>query len=402
MKKILLITAFGLMIMGFAKAQAPQMMNYQAVVRDVSGNIQPNQTVSFRLGILQGSTSGINVFSETHSASTNAFGLVNLPIGGGTLVSGNFSGINWTTGPYFVQIELDDTGGSSYSLMGTSQLLSVPYALYAENSGSAANDSDQDSTNELQALSQAGNTVTLSNGGGNISVADADADPNNEIQALSISNDTLFLSNGGFVVLPAGQPDTDDQTLSISNDTLYIADGNSVDLSSYANTDSQTLSLTGDTLAISNGNDVVLYDHPIEMTGATPVDRQIKFVGDPADSTDAVNAQTLQWSSLVYAEATGNTDTFMVAVSPAVTILRPGTTIMFKANHAISGASCLNLNGLGPIAIKKNVTADLAAGEILNGQMVQVVYDGNVFQVGAGSLSSGGASDEPCYTCDGF
>ena len=116
-------------------AQSPNKINYQAVARDNSGNTLPNTAVSFRLSVLQGSASGTAVFSETHNLLTNAFGLANIAIGGGTVVSGTMSGINWSAGPYFIKVELDTTGGSNYALMGTSELLSVPYALYAANVG---------------------------------------------------------------------------------------------------------------------------------------------------------------------------------------------------------------------------------------------------------------------------
>lgn len=116
-------------------AQPPQSFKYQAVVRDNSGNVIANQNVSFRIGILQGSPSGTLVYSETHSATANDFGLVNLEIGNGTVVSGVFANIAWASGSYFLQLEIDETGGTNFQVMGTSQLLSVPYALYSASTG---------------------------------------------------------------------------------------------------------------------------------------------------------------------------------------------------------------------------------------------------------------------------
>lgn len=116
-------------------AQSPNAFNYQAVVRDASGVVTSNQTVNFRISILKTSTSGTTVYSESHSATTNDFGLANLKIGEGTLLSGNMATIDWGNDDYFVQVELDATGGANYQMMGTSQLLSVPFAMYAKNSG---------------------------------------------------------------------------------------------------------------------------------------------------------------------------------------------------------------------------------------------------------------------------
>jgi hypothetical protein len=120
-----------------AKAQAPQSFNYQAVARDASGAVLSNQAVSFRISLLQGNTTVTNAYTETHAVTTNYLGLVNFAIGSGTVVSGNFATINWVQGPYFAQIELDANNSGTYVLMSTSQLLSVPYALYSATSGSS-------------------------------------------------------------------------------------------------------------------------------------------------------------------------------------------------------------------------------------------------------------------------
>ena len=118
-------------------AQVPQSLNYQAVARNSTGALIANHPVSLRLSILSGSSTGTVVYSETQSATTNQFGLFTLSIGTGTPVSGTFNTINWSTGQYWLKAELDATGGSSYVAMGTSQLLSVPFALYAANAGTS-------------------------------------------------------------------------------------------------------------------------------------------------------------------------------------------------------------------------------------------------------------------------
>ncbi len=132
MKKIYSLMLILLACAASISAQAPQGFSYQAVARDLSGQILPNQGVSFRFSLLQGSLSGTAVYSETQSVTTNDHGLVNLSIGNGSVLSGNFQSIDWSLGPYFLQVELDPSGGSAYVAAGTSQLLSVPYALYAE------------------------------------------------------------------------------------------------------------------------------------------------------------------------------------------------------------------------------------------------------------------------------
>jgi len=112
-------------------AQSPQRMSYQAVIRDASGKLVKESNVGVRITVLQGSAGGAAVYSETHNVPTNVNGLLTLEIGGGT-TTGHFSDINWANGPYFLKTETDPGGATNYSITGVSQLLSVPFALYAQ------------------------------------------------------------------------------------------------------------------------------------------------------------------------------------------------------------------------------------------------------------------------------
>lgn len=132
MKKIYSILA-GLLLTASVFAQAPQKMSYQAVIRNSSNALITSTPVGMQISVLQGSSSGTAVYVETQTPSTNANGLVSAEIGDGTVVSGNFSTINWANGPYFIKTETDPTGGTAYSIVGTNELMSVPYALNAAN-----------------------------------------------------------------------------------------------------------------------------------------------------------------------------------------------------------------------------------------------------------------------------
>ncbi len=116
-------------------AQAPQKMSYQAVIRNSSDALVTSTPVGMRISIIQGSIFGASVYVETQTTSTNANGLVSLAIGTGTPVTGTFAGIDWATGPYFIKTETDPLGGTAYTISGTNELMSVPYALYAANGG---------------------------------------------------------------------------------------------------------------------------------------------------------------------------------------------------------------------------------------------------------------------------
>ena len=134
MKRILLSLVAIATLSLSSLAQAPEGFNYQAVVRNAGGIILNNQPVGMRLTVQQGSIGGTAVYTETFTSTTNGYGLVNLEIGTGASTD-DFSTIDWANGPYFMETAVDVTGGTTYSVMGTSQLMSVPYALYAKTSG---------------------------------------------------------------------------------------------------------------------------------------------------------------------------------------------------------------------------------------------------------------------------
>lgn len=122
-----LITA--VLITATIYSQAPDKLSYQAVVRNTGGVLVQNSNVGIKISLLQSTATGTVVYSETHIVTTNVNGLATLEIGGGSVVSGTFANIDWSTGPYFLKTETDPTGGPSYTIIATSQLLSVPYAL---------------------------------------------------------------------------------------------------------------------------------------------------------------------------------------------------------------------------------------------------------------------------------
>ena len=134
MKRVFALAA-ALLLAVMLWAQSPEKMSYQSVVRDASNALVASQTVGMQLSILQGTASGTAVYVETQTPTTNLNGLVSLQIGSGALVSGDFTSINWSSGLYFVKTEIDLLGGNTYTITGTSQLMSVPFALYAKTSG---------------------------------------------------------------------------------------------------------------------------------------------------------------------------------------------------------------------------------------------------------------------------
>lgn len=320
MKHLFLSSLLVLLISEAIFSQVPHALNYQTVVRNSIGEIKINKLVSFKISLLQGSSTGFPVYVETQNKVTNEFGLVTIEIGNGTLVSGNFASIPWGSDSYYLKTEFDISGGNSYEFMGTSQLLSVPYSIFAERAGNAEDDHDKDSINELQTLTKVGNNITLSQNGGTVidsdnqtlslngnqltistgntvtftGAVDLDADPVNELQNLSYSNDTIVITQGNNIVLPhdndldstneiqsiskAGNTitlsnnggavtDSDNQNLSSSvsgiNRTINISNGTGVTIDIADNDNNSTnelqyLSFSNDTLSLSNGNSIFL------------------------------------------------------------------------------------------------------------------------------------------------
>lgn len=132
--KLLIISIPALLFCQLSWAQSPDKMSYQAVVRDANQELLVNTQIGMKISILQGSEQGNVVYSETQTPTTNINGLVSLQIGG----QSGFSEINWANGPYYIKSETDPGGGSNYSISGTSQLLSVPYALHAKTVDTAS------------------------------------------------------------------------------------------------------------------------------------------------------------------------------------------------------------------------------------------------------------------------
>jgi trimeric autotransporter adhesin len=134
-----LFAALLILLTGSMFGQSPQRMSYQCVVRDATGALVTNHTAGIRISILQGTATGTLVYQETYTPvpQTNANGLISIEIGSGSPTTGTFSAINWAAGPYFLKTETDPAGATNYTITGTTQLLSVPYALYSKTAETA-------------------------------------------------------------------------------------------------------------------------------------------------------------------------------------------------------------------------------------------------------------------------
>ena len=319
MKRIITLL-FACFIGLYAQAQVPQAISYQAVARNAAGAALVNQTISIRITIKDNSSGGPTIYSETHTGvSTNQFGLFTIEVGNGNPVTGTFTSINWGTNTKFMKVEMDPAGGSSYIDMGTSQMLSVPFALYAGavagggagdnwgtqsaatnstltgngTSGSPLGIAQQGATNSqvLQWNGTAWAPATITGGVGD-NWGTQSVVTNSTLTGTGVTGNSLGLAQQGATngqVLkwngaswaPASDLDNDAQTLSINGSNLSISNGNTVVLPTgttytqgtgisiagnvISNTgdlstsnELQTLSISGNTLTISSGNSVIL------------------------------------------------------------------------------------------------------------------------------------------------
>ncbi|MDY0143450.1 MAG: FISUMP domain-containing protein [Bacteroidales bacterium] len=135
-KAAIIITLINLFIIPSVFAQSPDKISYQAVIRNSSNQLVTDQAIGMKISILQNSESGTPIYVETQAPTSNANGLISIKIGGGTVVTGIFTDIDWANNTYFIKTEIDIAGGTNYTITGTSQLLSVPYALHAKTAES--------------------------------------------------------------------------------------------------------------------------------------------------------------------------------------------------------------------------------------------------------------------------
>ncbi len=149
MKRLFTLLA-AVLLTATIRAQAPEKMSYQAVIRDSEGLLVTSSNIGMQISILHGDSEGTALYVERHFPPTNENGLVTLEIGSGTVVSGTFAGIDWTGGPYFLKTETDLAGGANYTISGTSQLLSVPYAMHSRSSEILTGEITEDQISDLK------------------------------------------------------------------------------------------------------------------------------------------------------------------------------------------------------------------------------------------------------------
>ena len=320
-------------------AQAPEKMSYQAVIRDSSDALVTSTEIGMQISILQGSIYGVSVYVETHNTTTNANGLVSIEIGNGTIESGDFTTIDWANDIYFIKTETAPTGGVNYTITGTSQLMSVPYALHAKTAETVenvtVNYSDVVSTPDLtnydtnvnddfdgQYSSLTGspdNVSDFTNDAGYITTfSEVDGDITNEIQDLQLSGNILNITNNGIATeidLSVYLDNTDTQLSDAEIATMgYIKSAEDSD--SNASNEIQDLQLSGNILSITKNGIATEIDLSVYLdnTDTQLSDAEIATMGyiksaEDSDSNASNEIQDLQLSGNILSITNNGTAT---------------------------------------------------------------------------------------------
>ena len=329
MKKLFCIFALSAGLATGAYAQSPAKFNYQGIARNAAGQPIGTQALGMRLSILEGSATGTAVYVETQTVTTNAYGLYTVQIGGGTAVTGTLAGVAWATGNKFLKVEIDPAGGTAYTTLGNSQLLSVPYAFYA-NSAAAPT-----LTLTGTSLSAGGNSVTLPAGAQGPAGPTGPQGPAGAAGATGATGATGAAGATGATGAtgpqgPAGPTYTAGTGITIASNTISAAN------------------LAGDVTGAPNANTVTKIQGT-NVSATAPASAQVlKYNGTAwAPGTDA-DAQTLTVSGSSLSISGGNSVTL-----PTGTTYTAGTGIGITGNvlSATNTSPIWNANQLQSVAV---------------------------------------------------
>ncbi len=401
MKKFYLLSVF-LFFSAFIYAQIPQALTYQAVARNAAGSGLINTNISVRISIKDVTSTGPTLYSETHAVTTNQFGLFTVAIGTGLIQSGVFANIDWAVGSKFMKVEMDATGGSNYIDMGTSQLLSVPYAMVAGSVLSTSTGDDWGTQTAITNTTIGGNGTTASplgiaqqgaatgqtlkwNGSQWAPANDAVGSGGDNWGTQSvITNSTL--TGAGTIASPIGmaqQGATTGQTLKW-NGTAW-APANDID------NDAQSLTLVGSSLTISNGNTVTLPSQ-INYSAGAGVNISGNVISNTGDLSNTNELQTLSVSGNQLTISNGNTVTVNAGnnYTAGTGINVTGTVISNTSPDqivSIAGTGSAIVSGLYP-----NFTVNATDAQILSITGTQIsISNGNSINIPTQTVYTAGS-----------
>ena len=393
-------------------SQSPEKFTYQSIVRSSNGAILQSADVGIRLSVLKSSSIGNSVYSEEHSAKTNKNGIITLIIGDGTTFD-DFSSIDWSTGTYYLKIEVDPLGGNDYLIESTSQLLSVPYALYSGTSGTSINKlklkgenylslSDNElSANKVDLSSNIKGTLSINSGGtgatdaaGARTALGVDAAGTDNSTAVSLATVTdNYLTITGQEVTAGTVPLTLGGTGATDAAGARTALG--VDAAGTDNSTAVSLATVTDNYLTITGQEITSSTVPLSLggTGATDASgaRTALGLGTIAvQGSDAVNIDGGAIDGTTIGTTTPSTGTFSTVSSGTIQSIGD-TDITLKTGNAVTGTITITDGTNGNINISPNGTGQVVIDNLTfpsadgaNGEVLKTDGSGNLSWTSAG------------------
>lgn len=374
MKKLTTLFA-ALSIVLTLQAQAPEKISYQAVIRNSTNALVINHAIGMKVSILQTSATGTVVYAETHTPTTNINGVVTITIGTGNVVSGTFAGINWAAGPYFIKTETDPAGGTAYTITSTSELLSVPYALYASKAANGFSGNYNDLTNKPVIINNTrystavGSDALINTTIGNFNVAvGREALYSNKLGACNTAVGTFCLyknTNGDYnTAIGFG---------SLTNDTLGSLNTGLGAYSLYSNTTGSGNSALGYNALKSNTTGIDNVALGIISLSANTIGSNNTAMGTKSLSANTTGSEnTAIGSSALYANVTGRWNVALGSYALSSSLSDKNTAIGFEAlkattfwdNTAVGYQAMLaNTEGFDNVAMGVNALAANTNGD---------------------------------------
>ena len=393
-------------------SQSPEKFTYQSIVRSSNGAILQSADVGIRLSVLKSSSIGNSVYSEEHSAKTNKNGIITLIIGDGTTFD-DFSSIDWSTGTYYLKIEVDPLGGNDYLIESTSQLLSVPYALYSGTSGTSINKlklkgenylslSDNElSANKVDLSSNIKGTLSINSGGTGATDA-AGARTALGVDAAGTDNSTavsLATVTDNYLTITGQEVTASTVPLSLGGTGATDAAGArtalGVDAAGTDNSTAVSLATVTDNYLTITGQEVTAGTVPLTLggTGATDASgaRTALGLGTIAvQGSDAVNIDGGAIDGTTIGTTTPSTGTFSTVSSGTIQSIGD-TDITLKTGNAVTGTITITDGTNGNINISPNGTGQVVIDNLTfpsadgaNGEVLKTDGSGNLSWTSAG------------------
>ena len=393
-------------------SQSPEKFTYQSIVRSSNGAILQSANIGIRLSVLKSSSIGNSVYSEEHSAKTNKNGIITLIIGDGTTFD-DFSSIDWSTGTYYLKIEVDPLGGNDYLIESTSQLLSVPYALYSGTSGTSINKlklkgenylslSDNElSANKVDLSSNIKGTLSINSGGTGATDA-AGARTALGVDAAGTDNSTavsLATVTDNYLTITGQEVTASTVPLSLGGTGATDAAGArtalGVDAAGTDNSTAVSLATVTDNYLTITGQEITSSTVPLSLggTGATDASgaRTALGLGTIAvQGSDAVNIDGGAIDGTTIGTTTPSTGTFSTVSSGTIQSIGD-TDITLKTGNAVTGTITITDGTNGNINISPNGTGQVVIDNLTfpsadgaNGEVLKTDGSGNLSWTSAG------------------